>query len=255
MTDQLDLVTPPITPAAAPVTPEVPAPTAQPSDIALATLLSGITNESGEPKYKDVPTALQALKASQDFIPQLKNETSDLSAKVIALEAELAKRATVEETIASLNPQTPPVVETPAAIPAANGLTAEDVEALLNNRAAATTAKSNLETVQHALTSRYGDKTNETIEARAKELGMTTKALGTLAGSSPEAALALFGAAAPPSNNQQSLNTATFQRAPDTNELPAKTKNLMQGGSSRQDLAEEMRLIREHVHAKMGVTT
>lgn len=254
MTDQLDLSINTPTPAAAPATPEVPAQTAQPSNDALATLLSGITNESGEQKYKDVPTALEALRASQEFIPQLKNQTSDLSAENERLKAELAKRQTVEETIASLNPQTPPAVEPEAAPPAAQGLTAEDVEALLNQRAAASTAKSNLESVQNALTSRYGDKTNEAIEARAKELGMTTKALGTLAGSSPEAALALFGAAAPKSNETPSLNTASFQRAPETNELPAKTKNLMMGASTK-DLAEEMRLIREHTYAKLDVKT
>lgn len=251
MPDQLDLVTP-STPATPPATPESVAPTAQPSDDALATLLSGITNESGEQKYKDVPTALEALRASQEFIPQLKDQTSTLASEIETLKAELAKRQTVEETIASLNPQTPPAVEPEAATPAAQGLTAEDVEALLNQRAAASTAKSNLETVQNALKTRYGDKTNEAIEARATELGMSTKELGTLAGKSPGAALALFGAAAPKGNETPSLNTASFQRAPENNELPEKTKNLMMGASSA-DLAEEMRLIREHTYAKLGV--
>jgi len=40
----------------------------------LSTLLSGIKNERGEQKYKDVKTALEALKHSQEYIPEVKSK-------------------------------------------------------------------------------------------------------------------------------------------------------------------------------------
>ncbi len=57
--------------------PEQPA-APQPSDNVFADQLASITNERGEPKYKDLPTALQALKHSQEYIPSLKQENETL---------------------------------------------------------------------------------------------------------------------------------------------------------------------------------
>ena len=56
------------------------------SDNSFADLLGSIKNERGEPKYKDVQTALDALKHSQDFIPQLKIEKEQLEIKLANLD-------------------------------------------------------------------------------------------------------------------------------------------------------------------------
>ena len=49
----------------------------------LANLLTGIKNERGEPKYKDVQTALEALRHSQEYIPTLKQEKEANDAKTL----------------------------------------------------------------------------------------------------------------------------------------------------------------------------
>ena len=68
-------------------------------------LLASITNEKGEPKYRDVPTAMDALKHSQAFIAQLKAEKDALAAEKALLASENEKLKTVEETVFKLTSQ------------------------------------------------------------------------------------------------------------------------------------------------------
>ena len=54
--------------------------------------LSAIVNDGGEQKYSTVEKALEALKASQDYIPTLKTSLEDSQKRVEDLEKQLAER-------------------------------------------------------------------------------------------------------------------------------------------------------------------
>src|SRR6478735_4892142 len=71
-------------------------------------LLDSIKNERGERKYADINTAFGALKASQDYIPQLKTELDSEKAARLALEAEVQRLKTIEDTVTKLTSQGTP---------------------------------------------------------------------------------------------------------------------------------------------------
>ena len=85
----------------------------------VATMLQAIKNERGEPKYRDLSTALSALQASQEFIPTLKSQYETEKAEAQRLREDNARLKTIEETVAALTQNRQ---ETPAT-PAAAGLT------------------------------------------------------------------------------------------------------------------------------------
>src|SRR5690606_26113679 len=134
----------------------------------------------GTPKYTDPIVALEALKASQDYIHQLETENATYVEKVKEVE-------TLEDTIRRLsgnmnnnekpNPQTGG--EGGRSVEAAEELVAQILERKLNERDAVSTAISNVQKVQDALISKFGgeDKAVEVIKARAKALGTTPEAL------------------------------------------------------------------------------
>ena len=88
------------------------APAQQP--IAYADKLSGITNETGEPKYANVETALDALATSQQYIPQLHTQIDTMKAELESLRTERAKAEGVQEALAQFQSTQDVPVGTPA---------------------------------------------------------------------------------------------------------------------------------------------
>lgn len=76
----------------------------EPQTDPFADKLQEIRNESGEPKYRDVPTALDALKNSQQFIEQLKQEKRELEEKYNKTQSELERMGAIEEYVEKLKP-------------------------------------------------------------------------------------------------------------------------------------------------------
>ena len=68
-------------------------------DDALTTKLAAIVNEEGKQKYADVNTALDALKASQEFIPSLKNQVTEQEKEIATLREQVAKQAGFSEAL------------------------------------------------------------------------------------------------------------------------------------------------------------
>lgn len=228
-----------------------------PSDASYADLLSGIVNESGKPKYDSVPKALEGLANAQQYIPQLKTALDQKEAELLALKAKLAEQASVEEIVARLTAQQQqaPAQDTP---PQASGLDEQAVVNLVKNVLNQTkqqeSAVSNTLKVQEALTSKFGDKTIEVLEAKARELGTTRQELGQLASQNPALVLALFGttanrAATPTIGSVNIPSSYSPERAP----LEKPSKSLLSGATSKEQ-AEFMRKIKEDVYARHGVT-
>ena len=70
---------------------------AQPSQ--LDTILDEIRNERGERKYADVPTALAALKASQEYIPTLQQQLEEQNRALAEVKTELQKQSSLQDVV------------------------------------------------------------------------------------------------------------------------------------------------------------
>lgn len=226
-------------------------PTAPQND-PLNDLLASIKNETGAPKYKDIPTALGALQHSQAFIDQLKAEKTAQEAELLRLKLELEKRSAVEDVVNRLAQNssnagtTNPQVLTPEQI-------AELVQNQLTQHSSTTTKQANLRSVNETLIARFGDKAGEMLKAKADELGLTVQELGELAQKTPKAVLAYFPQSQQQSSNSTGLNTSAFQNAPQLNDIPVPSKSLLSGASSKEQAAY-MAEIRKNIYAKYGVT-
>lgn len=221
---------------------------------ALATKLFDIKNENGEPKYDSLEKALGALSASQQYIPQLKDENEQLKARLAALQADLSKRETVEETLArfstSRQPQDTPTSEAP------KGLDEAAVQAMLQRtlteRESQALSTQNVNAVSSALESKYGDKAKEIVASKAKELGMTLQQVQSLAASSPQAVLAWFSASAPTTTGAPVRSTVNIPPVAPKEGIQPPTKSLMRGASGK-DLTEYMAQIRKEVYRQNDI--
>lgn len=216
-------------------------------------LLGSIRNEQGAPKYRDIPSALDGLKHSQEFIQTLKREKQEVEDKLRAMQQELEKRSSVEDIVQRLASQNGDAGKTNT-----SGLSeqqiAELVASQLTQHQQASIEAQNLKSVNDTLIQRFGEKAGETLKAKADELGLTVQQLGDLAKKTPKAVLAYFPEAQQQQQvPKQGLNTSGFQGTPAPQDIPAPSKSLLAGASSREQ-AEYMKAIKAHIYAKYGVT-
>lgn len=222
-----------------PQTPEQATPAPAPVD-PYADKLKGITNESGEQKYANVETALEALQASQQYIPSL-HEKLDIQARELAeAKAELARAKGYQEAVQEFQtaPQEP-VQPTPA------GLDAEQARELFRQEVAAheqaRIMQKNADAVVGELTGKFGDKAEEVLLSKAKEHGMTAEAIMSLSRTSPSAVLALFGTKSDKTGADVSVRTSVYQDPDAVAEevvLGRNTKSVLMGSTSRDVRAE-----------------
>lgn len=213
---------------------------AQP-DSDVATLLGSIKNERGEPKYKDLPTALASLKHTQtEFIPTLLAEKKKLQEELEALRASSEKIETLEKTVMALTQKSEEV------LPTSNpGMTEEKIAELVQNtlskKQQEAVMQSNITTVASQVKSTFGDKAEEVFYGKARELGLTNEEFNSLAAKTPKAVLSLLGLTGGtpslPSPMQSGLNTSAFQQTKDS-AIRKNTKPVLVGGST-EDFANE----------------
>lgn len=219
-----------------------------------ADLLVSIKNEQGQQKYDSVEKALEGLQHSQTYIPQLKTQLSEKDARIAELEAKLNQSASLEEVVSRLQQQNQPqATETPSQ---ANGLDPQAVEQLvrsvLQQDKALSVAQQNQAQVNNAIIQKFGDKAQEVIAQKARELGTTPKQLGELASQSPQMVLALFNTpVGTPAFNTSSLNTTTLE--PERKPLSRPEKSLLSGATSKEQ-REFMQRIKAEVRAKYNIT-
>lgn len=219
--------------------------------------LKGIVNEKGEQKYKDLESALEALKHSQEFIPQVLNEKKTVEQKLLELEQELEKRKSVEEAVEQLLGKTTPAQkEEGTTAPKTSGLDEDKVrqllEGMLDQRTQSEKQDANLRTVVTQLTEKYGEQAKEVIRTRAAELGTTPTELEKIARQNPNMALTLLGGVELKSS-APSKPTQTTQRKTPTDDLPPPSKKLITGGARREDIMNEWNAIKGSVYKKYGV--
>lgn len=214
-------------------------PNVQPDSV-IATLLSEIKNERGEPKYKNVQDAIVALKHSQEFIPQLTEQVRQREADLVTARAEAARAAELERSLEALTQRrenTPPQGSpslTPEQI-------AELVTQTLTNRQKQELATQNMANVANTLSASFGTEAERKYNEKAAELGMTVPELNALAARSPKAVLDMLGAKTPTPSGappQSSANTAGFQTHQDSF-VGRNSKGVILGATT-EDMRREM---------------
>lgn len=222
------------------------------SDSVFADKLASIKNESGEPKYRDLPTALDALKHSQEYIPQLKSENESLKQEVERLKQNEERMAQLEQTLERL---AAPKEESAEAPQGAQGLTPEQIQDLLDNRLAErerqSVVQANLQQVEQALSTQYGEKAQEVVAQKAQEYGMTAADLKSWAEKSPQAVLALFNAksSAQGGKPKPSSSVNIPPTAPNQDEEIPKLSRY----ASTKERAEQLAAIRRQTYKRLGI--
>ena len=220
--------------------------------------LKEITNENGEPKYKDVATAIEALKNSQQFIETLKTEKRTVEEQYQAMKAEMEKMGNIEDFVNRLKPDAEPKkeVETKTAV---QGLSEEEVRKLLeqslSQREKQSAAENNLRQVTEAVSQMHGDKATSFIKERAKALQTTPAALKELAQSNPTMALTLLGGDVKPSSKSSPSTSIPPMQAPNDNPKPVFEKGVSRGGMTNAELVARWREVGEYTNKRIGVET
>lgn len=214
--------------------------------------LKSIQAEDGRQKYDTVPKALEALAHSQTFIPTLQAQLSTQEQEITQLREELAKHKGVQEVVDSLtqhqresqegNPSEPKFGEEEVAKLIAN---------TLDKRSQEQTLESNANKVNDTLVSAFGDKAQEMVQLKAKELNTTPEALGQLASTSPDMVLALFQQKQTSTSVTNSSYNLGFNK-PLEEPLKRPEKSLL-AGASLKDQTEFMRQIKAEVYRKHGI--
>lgn len=171
-------------------------------------LLAGIKNENGEQKYANVEEALKGLSNAQEFISTLKREKAEVS-------EQLKSQSQLEEMLSKVNQQQDPDPQEPQVT---QGLSAEDVLKVVDQREKDRIAEANLSTCLSTIKEKLGAEYKEILKAKTSELGLTTELVDTMAKSSPDSVYKLLGIdvkKAAKAEMAPSTNTQTFsQEAP-----------------------------------------
>jgi hypothetical protein len=237
----------------APAPQETPA--QQPSDTsALADQLRGIVNENGEPKYSSIEDALKGAAHAQTYISELKQKLVETEERYTQSQSENAKNKSIEEMITRLQPTPqPPKQETPAPQGLDEASLSELIQKQLSQRDQLSKAQQNESLVDSALKERYGEKANEMVHAKAKELGISIQRVKELSQESPQAVLSLFGTALPKQGTSFTRGSQSYPATPQQDELVLPKKSLLAGATSK-DQAAFMALIKERVYKRNGIT-
>lgn len=224
---------------------------------AFADQLMSITNEDGKPKYKSVDEALNALKHSQNFIPELKNDLESHKEQLRQLQEELNKRESVEDVVKRLTSRQqeadPGKQDDNPQVTGLDEQTAKQLfETMLTEKEQTKQVESNKQTVNTALYEMYGDKTQEQVKRKAEELGTSPKELGDLASQNPNLVLALFktGPNKGPKTTTNSVNMHNYSN--DSEGLKKPEKSLLGGSTSKQQ-RDYMSQVKADVYRRYGI--
>lgn len=216
--------------------------------------LGTIKNENGERKYDTLDKALDALRHSQEFIPELKTKLSAREQELEELRGKVSQFENIEDVVARLVEQRQPTGE--GNPPATNGLDEKAVldlvQRTLTQTEAQRLAETNRKRVEGELTAKFGEKASEAIAAKAAELGMTAQELGQLAAKSPALVLKHFEVEAKPINQPGgSHNIPPVNKQ--THDIEPPTKPLLSRGTAK-DREDYMAYLYKQTLAKHGIT-
>lgn len=158
----------------------------------LGTLLAEIKNERGEQKYKSPKDALEALRHSQAYIPELSQKLKQQELELAEARAAAAKAAELEKLVLTFTQE-----RTNNDLPVHKGLTEEDVAKLvsqtLTQRQQTEMAESNQQAVVDVVKKAFGDKAEQEFYSKAQESGMSVQEMNELARKNPKLVFKILG--------------------------------------------------------------
>lgn len=168
-----------------------------------------MTNEPSEPvevkfddlvgegrKYSDPNAAAKAIVEKDSFIEQLKRENAEMRQSIQKREQEAAFLDRLEALSRAPSPE-PRNLAPEEGTTNATAVTPEAIERVIEEREAKKTAETNLGTVLNRLQEVYGPDYRRHVSATARQIGMSTERLTSLASESPEAFFRTIGLAQP----------------------------------------------------------
>ena len=209
----------------------------------LATMLGSIKNERGEPKYKTVADALNALRHSQEYISTLKQTKEELEQKLNELSVKASKVDELERVVLELTTR-----KDDTTLNQSSSLTEEKVAELVTRTLTQAQQKQvqqdNITLVTETVKKTFGEKASEVFYGKAKELGLTVEEFNKLAAKTPKAVLKLVGidGEKPPVSNKNTtsaFNTEGF--TPKQDSLVGRNTSPALIGATTEDLREEHR--------------
>lgn len=196
---------------------------AQPIVPTYDTQLSMIVNDTGEQKYKSVDEALKGAVHAQTHI-------ATLTSKLAELEKAQDRATTLESVMEAMNTSSETTTATPADVAGLDETqVAEMFNNFYNNAEHEKVATANEQNFSSDLTQAFGDKARETMQAKAKELGVDENFVREMARKSPMAAKKLLGlgSSTTTSSMQSSVNSAALDNG--QQEQQGRTFNMSKG--------------------------
>jgi hypothetical protein len=149
-------------------------------------------------KFKDVEALAKGKVEADAFIVTLQNQIQTLAEELKNANITADRKTALENLMSSLTNTTKPPVQPTGNQPQepnnqTAGLSHDDVVKLLEARDKAAAETRNLQTAYAPVRKLYGEKTDEVLDAKAKELGMSREALDNLAKTSPQAFVSVVG--------------------------------------------------------------
>jgi hypothetical protein len=216
-------------------------------------LLNGIKNDSGERKYSSVESALEALKHSQEYIPNLQGDKDKLTQELDNLKGQqnqIDDLTTIVERLTAKKVE--PSDQTNETLGEQD--VAKLVQSILNQNKTTSLRDTNTESVTKALAAKYGTEAEKEFYGKADALGMTKEAFNDLAATSPKAVLSFFGDIQQDTSLMKGSENVnhSFQKPPHSGKVEKSEKSVMAGASTK-DLVAEMEKHKLAVYAKHGV--
>lgn len=229
----------------------------------ILTRLGEIKNEKGEPKYRDLQTALDALKHSQEYIPQIKSEKDKLALEVEDLRIKLSKFETIENTVQRLTSEQTGNQNTNAK-PVSSEEIASLIDQAITRKESQAKQQINTTVVVEQIMKTFGKDAEAIFYSKGKELGISPSDMNALAAKSPDAVLQLFEIkqAAPSSNPnfntnvQNNVNTTSISQSQTDSYLGRNTKPIILGATTQELITEHesSKKLVEELH-NQGMTT
>lgn len=223
----------------------------------LTDLLKNIRNEEGKQKYATPEEALNALKHSQEFIPQLKNELQSTKDELTQARESLNRMKELELTLEKLTQQRNPDDANPTPV---KSFSEDDVatliEKVLHKKTTENSQRENITSVTNAVKEAFGDKAEEIFYAKAEELNLSKAEMNELAAKSPKIVLSALGITGknvqkPVNPTMGSLNTNGMPSDPPSI-VGRNDKTVLFGATTQEVMQESLqaRKMVEQLHAQ-----
>jgi hypothetical protein len=217
--------------------------------------LSTIKRPDGTQMYNNVEEALKGASHAQEYIPQLRTQVAEKDQKILELQAELEKRAAVEEVVDRFTASTNTTAEQPTP-EAVSSLTEDKVLELATKAANELRTNEqydvNEQTVSKVISDKFGEKSLEYLQGKASELGSSVEELRAISRKNPAMAMSLLNIqhqAAPAGVNTSSVNVP-----PTDNEQPAPPPALSWVNGTKQ-VSTDFESAKSAIYGKYGVET